>query len=199
CCLTAPVALNSQGMSLRSRPASGKPARFLLLPLAAALLALVARAGVAAAAVGDCGLPVNQTGPKSSDCLFILRSAVGSTNCAPCTCDVNNSADVTATDALLCLRVAVGQNIALECPACLSCPAFVEISSQSQGSELDLGWTGSAHEVELDDGATLRLAVDCEPGSSGCGECSIEGIDVAAGNCRCANDPRTICDSPFGT
>lgn len=55
--------------------------------------------------------------PTASDCLFILRAAVGTSTCSPeCICDVNAAGGITATDALLCLKKAVGQDVALNCP-----------------------------------------------------------------------------------
>ena len=64
-----------------------------------------------------CGQPVT-TGdePKTTDCLFILRTAVGQTTCSPvCVCNTNGQAGITSSDALLCLRRAVGQDVTLSC------------------------------------------------------------------------------------
>jgi hypothetical protein len=71
----------------------------------------------AMAAQGDCGQPVsNGAQPLASDCLFILRTAVGSETCAPaCICDTNGAGGTTATDALVCLKKAVGQAVDLLC------------------------------------------------------------------------------------
>src|SRR5205085_12292365 len=83
-----------------------------------ALVALVSTAGVPAfAAQGDCGQP-QTTGskPTAGDALSILHAAVGERSCAACICDVNGSQTVTATDALVTLKSAVGQDIALVCP-----------------------------------------------------------------------------------
>jgi hypothetical protein len=69
--------------------------------------------------VGDPNESTEGTGTVAAgDALFVLRSAVGGIPCPLCTCDVNDSAGVTATDALLVLKVAVGQNTTLDCPAC---------------------------------------------------------------------------------
>src|SRR5262245_35055727 len=69
------------------------------------------------AAHGGCGQPVSSGAkPIASDCLFILRSAVGSQTCDPaCVCDTNGTDDTTASDALVCLKKAVGQDVDLEC------------------------------------------------------------------------------------
>ena len=68
-------------------------------------------------ASGTCGQPLSKgSRPTASDCLFILKAAVGGLPCDLCTCDVDGSGRVTATDALLCLKVAVGQSLPLDCP-----------------------------------------------------------------------------------
>jgi hypothetical protein len=72
----------------------------------------------AIAAAGDCGQPVSSGAkPVASDCLFILRTAVGSQTCDPaCTCDVNGSGGkATASDALACLSTSVGVPGLLNC------------------------------------------------------------------------------------
>lgn len=65
-----------------------------------------------------CGQPLTSgVKPLASDCLFILRAAVKSATCDPtCQCDTNGDQKITAPDALLCLKKAVGQNIQLNCP-----------------------------------------------------------------------------------
>jgi len=91
-------------------------------PAAAAglLTALVCFPALTAfSANGDCGIPVTSGAlPKTSDCLFILRVGVGIGSCAPCVCNTNDTAGITAGDALLCLKAAVGQNVTLVCPPC---------------------------------------------------------------------------------
>lgn len=56
--------------------------------------------------------------PVASDCLFILNVAVGAQTCTPdaCVCDPNGDLGTSATDALLCLNVAVGGSAPLDCP-----------------------------------------------------------------------------------
>jgi len=49
--------------------------------------------------------------------LHVLKSAVGTATCDLSVCDVNSSGTRTATDALLVLKKAVGQPVALSCPA----------------------------------------------------------------------------------
>jgi hypothetical protein len=90
------------------------------LAVALTLALIVAAApSVSLAAQGDCGQPVSPgDGPTATDCLFILRAAVGSSTCDPvCICDLNGSlGNPNATDALTCLNVAVGTPGLLNCP-----------------------------------------------------------------------------------
>lgn len=67
---------------------------------------------------GRCSLPVTEgPEPKVSDCLHVLKTAVGSAACEPdCICAPKGSFPTTAPDALLCLRRAVGQPVVLTCP-----------------------------------------------------------------------------------
>jgi len=85
----------------------------LILAVAIAVMPSAATAG------GEvCGRPLSsEQTPLASDCLFILRTAVGQLTCNPvCVCDTNGSQSISASDALLCLRVAVGQPASLDCP-----------------------------------------------------------------------------------
>jgi hypothetical protein len=73
-------------------------------------------AGVAEAQ--QCAQPVTSgANPTASDCLYILKTAVGSQTCAPeCVCAPKGTLPTTAVDALLCLKKAVGQGVTLNCP-----------------------------------------------------------------------------------
>lgn len=66
-----------------------------------------------------CGKPTKSSGalPKASDALFALKAAVRSASCDPSVCDVNNNGTITASDALLILKKAVGTAVTLSCPA----------------------------------------------------------------------------------
>lgn len=80
------------------------------------------RSVIAATPTLRCGQPVSTgTNPLASDCLYILKPAGGSETCTPeCICDVNASGGLTAADALLCLKNAVGEDMTLGCgPACI--------------------------------------------------------------------------------
>jgi subtilisin family serine protease len=71
-----------------------------------------------AAAAPRCAAPVSGAETATStDCLFILRVAVGVASCEPaCICAPSGALPTRATDALLCLRTAVGLGGELNCP-----------------------------------------------------------------------------------
>src|SRR5687767_12934479 len=104
----------------------GSAAPLLALAQAACTVALLLVATSAAAAVADCGRPLGSSTTRATDCLYTLRVAVDLETCALCTCDVDSNGDVVASDALLCLRFAVGQDVVLSCPPCVDCPEFAE-------------------------------------------------------------------------
>src|SRR6185295_6418205 len=84
-----------------------------------ALLLLLACSKPAFAARGDCGQPSsNGATPLASDCLYILRAALGIGSCDPtCICDLNASGgSPTASDALTCLKTSLGVAGLLNCP-----------------------------------------------------------------------------------
>ena len=70
------------------------------------------------AAPPACAQPVSSGAqPVATDCLFILRAAVGSETCSPeCICAPTGTLPAKATDALLCLQVTVGIDLVLACP-----------------------------------------------------------------------------------
>lgn len=90
----------------------------LAAALAIATVIAAAAPSPAIAANGDCGQPVSNTpAPTATDCLFILRAAVGTSTCDPtCICDLNASGgNPNASDALICLNVSVGVTGLLNC------------------------------------------------------------------------------------
>jgi len=81
-------------------------------------LALTA-AQPARAGLGDCGQPVSSgADPVASDALTALQAAVSLARCGICVCDADGSGSVVATDALLILNKAVGQDVEVTCAAC---------------------------------------------------------------------------------
>jgi hypothetical protein len=104
----------------------GLAERFAVVTVFSSIVVLFA-ASSSVAALGDCAQPVSAGGqPVATDCLYILRAAVGSETCEPaCVCDPAGGGGVAATDALACLRVATGLPQALEC----NCPATTTTTS----------------------------------------------------------------------
>jgi hypothetical protein len=64
-------------------------------------------------------------------------------------------------------------------------------------TELDTGWTGISHDSDITDDATILAKLNCPAGPPNCGVCNVQGLKADPGNCRCANNSRTICDQPF--
>jgi hypothetical protein len=64
-------------------------------------------------------------------------------------------------------------------------------------TDLDLGWSGLAHDLDTNDGDVTRVRLACSGQAPVCGECDIVGIEPSPGSCRCADDNRVACDEPF--
>jgi len=110
-----------------SMPNSSRAVRLLV---AAAFAFLLVGAYAASAAQGDCAQPVSMgAGPVASDCLFLLNVAVGLQTCTPqpCVCDPTGDGNATASDALVCLRKAVGDSVALACPCATTTTTTVPV------------------------------------------------------------------------
>jgi hypothetical protein len=69
-------------------------------------------------ALVPCAQPVNPDAaiPRTSDALYILRTAVGTTSCDVRVCDVTGDGVIVASDARRTLRAAVGLSALLRCP-----------------------------------------------------------------------------------
>ncbi len=102
-----------------NRDAKGSTGHLGFVSVAVFLL-LTLSAGPSPAAKGDCGQPITDGfGPVATDCLAILQTGVGNPVCThECLCDTDGSGSVVATDALDCLRNAVGQDVPLVCTQC---------------------------------------------------------------------------------
>lgn len=102
--------------------------------IVSAILLVVCAATSARAAKGDCGQPQSTgTKPSAGDALAILKEAVGqATSCdaEPCICDVSGNGAVQASDALITLKIAVGQNQPLNC----DCEVTVSTSTSTSTS-----------------------------------------------------------------
>jgi len=79
-------------------------------------LALLEDVGWTTTPMPACGDANGSTTITTADAHVILRGAVGSVSCPEIVCNVNLVGGVSTTDALIVLRYAVGQDIALECP-----------------------------------------------------------------------------------
>jgi hypothetical protein len=64
-------------------------------------------------------------------------------------------------------------------------------------TELDTGWTGIAHDADINDEVIVTGQLVCPGPGPTCGECAVIGLLPDGDNCRCANDSRAICDEPF--
>jgi len=86
-----------------------------------------------------------------------------------------------------------------------NCPDVIELTMHagtgvlSTATELDLGYAGNTHGLDLADQARLALAISGVSGTgpASCGEATIAGIDPSLGNCRCDTDNSASCQSPF--
>ena len=98
---------------------------FAVLLLVSITLCVAARPALAEQ--GLCSQPVTSgVTPTATDCLFILMVAVDTETCSPgCICAPKGTLPTTATDALVCLKYAVGQPVELVCPCSppSTCPA----------------------------------------------------------------------------
>jgi hypothetical protein len=98
-----------------------RKARIVAFATGVLLLLVAGVPGTVLANHDGCGQPISTGAPPpgANDCLFMLRAAVGLADCLPCLCDVDSNGRVAASDALRCLRAAVGQSgVELVCPAC---------------------------------------------------------------------------------
>jgi hypothetical protein len=95
------------------------PGKWKVFAAAVMAAALVAGATPAAhAAAGSCSQPVSiGEAPVATDCLRILRVAVGTQTCGdnPCICRPRGTSSTRASDALLCLQYSVGQPVTINC------------------------------------------------------------------------------------
>jgi hypothetical protein len=104
-------------------------------------------------------------------------------------------------------KLQVWAGVGRDCTVDEDCPAgFCDggLGRCRTGTMLDTGTTGIAHDSDVNDNTTARGSVLCEgpidmllADTGGCGECELAGLDPVTGSCRCANDRRQICDSPF--
>jgi hypothetical protein len=137
--------------------------------------------------------------PNATDCLYILQAAVFLQTCNPeCICEPKGSAPPSATDALICLKAATGQSVALNCPcgstepACSSAEFFAV-----GGSDLDSGWNGLGHDSDIVEGAsiTLRVVRRCSNDQAVCNTAAnCTGGATCDLTCNCDEPGNTECE-----
>lgn len=95
--------------------------------------------------VEGCAAPVTGSPlPTATDCLFILGAAVGTDTCeTECLCAPKGSLPVSATDALLCLRTAVGEVVPLDCPCGSTSTTTSSTTSTSTTTSMSVTSTSS--------------------------------------------------------
>jgi cysteine-rich repeat protein len=64
-------------------------------------------------------------------------------------------------------------------------------------SSLDAGWTGISHGADINDKVDVMGRLLCSGPGPTCGQCQVIGLLSDFGNCRCANNTRTVCTKPF--
>ncbi len=174
------------------------------LVAAVAATAILIVSGAAFAAQGDCSQPVSSgTNPTASDCLFILKAAVGAVQCTlgtppGCVCEPTGGNRIVATDALLCLKKAVGQGVTLNCPCSTGGPKCSSGKLVSvAGTKLDSGWNGIAHDTDLIEGASVTFEVvrRCSNDSSVCKiDTDCTGGATCDLTCDCDSQNDTVCE-----
>ncbi len=126
----------------------------------------------AEAANGDCSQPVSSGfAPTATDCLRILRVAVGLATCAPhdaCVCAPKGSLPASASDALRCLAAAVGDSGALECP-CDTTSTTLTSTTTTSTTTTTLGDGQCANNAACDDGEPCNGYEVCTGGACGNG------------------------------
>ena len=143
-----------------------------------------------------CGDATEDGDVQSSDALITLRVAVGIGSCMPPRCDADSSGAITASDAMSILQHAVGQSVALRCPA-----ESIPTTSTTSTTTTTLGATCG--------NGTIDPGEDCEPIETFCrGGCNpYTGICVdfmCFDDCTCPApmcgddmiDPGEDCDPP---
>ncbi len=171
----------------------------------AATAFMVLAATAAPAAQGDCGQPITDgEDPTTTDCLLVLKAAVGSEECPLCVCDVDSNTRIVASDALRCLKNAVGGDVEINCPECpqtttttvttTTRPSTTTTSSSSTSSS-----STTLPEACLDDGDCEHLGAQpgdflCNPNTDLC-ERPCETDDDCSGFLEC-NTQTNLCEPP---
>ncbi len=135
--------------------------RSCLVSLAAFLFVSVS-ALPAGADPGDCGQPQTLgADPVATDCLAVLKRAVGLETCGifdDCVCDTDGDGKVLATDALRCLKVAVGASASL---LMCDCPVTTTTSSTTTTTTTSTSTTTTLNAACPLGSPILNLLEDC--------------------------------------
>jgi hypothetical protein len=86
--------------------------------------------------------------------------------------------------------------VVVACPTKMLWELRADAVGDDRATEVDVGWKGFTDSFDPASGSAMTFALDCASVNAPCGTCDVVGMDPAAGNCRCANDTRTICDEP---
>ena len=109
-------------------------------------------------ATGNCGQPVTTSvTPKAADALYALRAATHSRKCKRCVCDVDGNGAIQAADALRILRMAVGHDVEVACPA--GCPPLCTDGIVDAGEGCDDG-----NAVDTDECPSTCRSAECGDG-----------------------------------
>ena len=132
------------------------------------------------AAAQTCSQPLSAGNhPTATDCLYVLRAAVGLTFCDPeCVCAPKGSLPTSATDALLCLGAATGQSVAMTCP----CEAATSTTSTTSTTSSTVVSDTSTSTTTSSSTSTSTTIVDSCPDGSDSGY--LDGITAAHNDVR---------------
>jgi hypothetical protein len=87
-------------------------------------------------------------------------------------------------------------SVTVVCPTKMLWELRADATGDDRETEVDVGWKSFTHSFDPASGSAMTFGLDCAAASAPCGTCDVVGMDPAAGNCRCANNTRTVCDEP---
>jgi hypothetical protein len=82
------------------------------------------------------------------------------------------------------------------CPTAMLWEMRADAVGDDRATEIDVGWRSAGHNFDPASGSAIAFALDCTASEPPCGTCTVTGFDPSPDNCRCANNPRTVCDEP---
>ena len=173
--------------------------------------------------------PKGTVPPTATDSLICLQIATGIGGDLDCPCGgVSTSTTITTSTSTTSISLPISSTTTTTVLAAGACPGSgsVIVYAGATGmscstnadcivgtcdtdlarcltvTDLDTGWTGIAHNADVNDQVRVDGLLDCPNGfnpESGepCGECNVTGLSPSSGNCRCNHDNHTICNDPF--